>query len=183
MQMNFPFKAMKAAEAAMIFLQCEETERTVLKLVKLLYLAERESFKLRNLPIFGGNYFSLQHGPVPSEAYDLMKNEGLEKDQSQWDRFIPPRDGNTLTYISTKDPIALSDSEVRIIRCVHATHSDKTAWQLREWCHANIPEYEEIKSGRRLIPLGRMAQRVGSDPERVNDEACAAAFFSDVFSS
>src|SRR5262249_4456344 len=125
--MNFPFDAEKAAEATMFFLSRERTEPTVLKLLKLLYLAERTSIERREVPIFGGRYFSMKHGPVPSDAYTLMDGQGMEVDQKVWDELIAERDVNTLRIRNWREPITLSVSEIRILEEVHAQHADKSA--------------------------------------------------------
>jgi len=183
--MNFPFHAEKATEAAMIFLSKETTESTVLKLVKLIYLAERSSIEKRDLPIFGGSYFSMKDGPVLSEAYSLMDGEGLEKDQQFWDQIISERHGrgNTLKVKEVRVPNALSRAEIRIIEEVQEQHANRTAWEIRNWCHENIPEYEEVTSGRRPIWINSIALKVGADTERICEELNAATFFRNVFAS
>lgn len=182
-QMNFPFNAAKAAEAAMLFLQLEKKEPTVLKLVKLMYLVERESLERRDVPLFGGHYFSLKHGPVTSEPYNLMKGEGAEADQQKWDELISERDGNVLRIKKLVEPDFLSKAEVRLINEVHARHADKRAMELRDWCHDNVPEYEEVTCGNRPIRLGRIASAVGANSKITKEEMQTSLFFSNVFSS
>ena len=64
------FNEKKAAQAAAYFLFRAATPLSVLKLTKLLYLAERRSFERFGEPMIGENPVSMPHGPVLSTTYD-----------------------------------------------------------------------------------------------------------------
>lgn len=169
--MNFPFNASKITEAAQTFLRMEGGKMEILKLVKLLYISERESFKKRGNPIYGGRYFSLPHGPITSEGLNLMDGEGLQSDQMIWDAVISPRDGNWLSVVADSEIENLSRSETRILEEVYGVHGHRTAWELRCWCHENIPEYEELEKGRLPITLKEIGLAVDFSPEVIAEEA------------
>jgi uncharacterized phage-associated protein len=147
----------------------------VLKLVKLLYLADRKSIELRGVPIFGGSYFSLPHGPITSEGLDLINGKGRYEDQILWDKLISERNGNLLTLRGKPTAGEISKSEIKILVSVFEQHGQKTASALRNWCHDNVKEYEET-SGSVPITLKEIGLAVGMDPEVIAEEAEAYRF-------
>jgi uncharacterized phage-associated protein len=181
--MNFPFNAAKITEAAQSFLKMEGGKMEVLKLVKLLYLSEREALGERGSPIFGGRYFSLPHGPITSEGLNLMDGEGLKGDQAVWDSAISPRDGNWLAIVSDQNFESLSRSETEIIERIYGQHGHLSAWELRCWCHKNIPEYEELDRGRLPITLKEIGLAVDFSPEALAEEAKVERFLRNVLAS
>ena len=75
---KFPFDERKAKSAASVLLQQEGGRMPYIRLIKLLYLADRESIDRRGRPIVGGRYVSMKYGPVLSEVLDLVRTGGLE---------------------------------------------------------------------------------------------------------
>jgi uncharacterized phage-associated protein len=181
--MNFPFNASKITEAAKILIQMEGGKIEVLKLIKLLYISERESFRKRGGPIYGGKYYSLPHGPITSEGLNLMDGEGLKGDQAIWDAVISPRDGNWLSVVADPEIENLSRSELGFLQKVYEEHGHRSAWELRCWCHKNIPEYEELKKGRLPITLKEIGLAVDFSPEIIAEEARMEMMLCHVFAS
>jgi uncharacterized phage-associated protein len=72
-RIRFKFDERKAADAAAFLLQLHGGTMNHMRLIKLLYAAERESLKRFNRPIVGDRYVSMDHGPVVSGVYDLIK--------------------------------------------------------------------------------------------------------------
>jgi uncharacterized phage-associated protein len=66
------FNEKKAAQSAAYLLFRAGKPMSVLKLTKLLYLAERRSFEKYGEPMIGDNPVSMPHGPVLSTTYDHM---------------------------------------------------------------------------------------------------------------
>ena len=112
-----------------------------------------------------------------------MGGEGLKTDQAIWDSRISPRDGNWMSLLSDEAPEALSRSEIRILESVYKEHGKRTAWELRCWCHENIPEYEEVKKGRIPITLKEIGLAVDFSPEVIAEEAQIERLLANVFAS
>lgn len=180
--MNFPFQAQKITELAALFLARLGGSAEVLKLVKLLYLADRQSIQLRGVPIFGGRYYSLPHGPITSEGLNLINGKGQYSHQILWNEAISARDGNILTLLRQPDAACLAASEVKILDKVFNDHGSKTASALRNWCHANIKEYEET-DGSIPITLKEISLAVDIDPDYVTEEATASNFLESALAS
>ena len=72
--MSFRFDVNKVAQATAYLLRSMEKERhRFMALLKMLYIAERESLKENGFPITGDTYVAMRHGAVLSRTYDLMK--------------------------------------------------------------------------------------------------------------
>ena len=84
----------------------------LIKLVKLLYLAERLSLQRYGEPITGDKLVSMPHGPVLSMTYDHI-NGALPSMEGGWDTWIADRADNV---------VALRDES--LIRSPNKTCSD-----------------------------------------------------------
>src|SRR5437879_4780475 len=83
----FRFNLNKTIQAAAVLLEREPGERmNYMRLLKLLYLADRESLKDRGRPICGSPAFAMERGPVLGTVLDLIK--GLDPDSDRWAEFI-----------------------------------------------------------------------------------------------
>ena len=68
----FPFDPEKMTEALAYFGERGVRGLTMLKALKLLYLADRDHLVKYSRPIVGGRYVLLQLGPVGLETYDIV---------------------------------------------------------------------------------------------------------------
>jgi hypothetical protein len=84
--MIIPFDTLKAAQASAVLLREHGGQMSRLRLLKLMYIASRESLAETLRPITGDRIVALDHGPVPSSIQDLLKREHAEA--SLWDQFI-----------------------------------------------------------------------------------------------
>lgn len=140
MPMRFVFNEEKAAEAAAYLLYLADGSMPYIRLIKLLYLADRQSLIETGRPIIGDQVVSMDHGPVLSRVYDLIK--GLHADGS-WQRHVsrhgydvrmedgPPRNG------------ALSDYELEILRAVFDRYRDTGTWALIDRMHEELAEWAD----------------------------------------
>src|SRR5712691_464729 len=67
------FSERRVAQMAAYLLGREKGRMNYLKLIKLLYLADRESLKRHGHPISDDRYVSMDHGPVLSTTFNLIK--------------------------------------------------------------------------------------------------------------
>src|SRR5260370_29287174 len=73
------------AAAAGLVLQEAGGRMEYLRLIKLLGLADRESWREVNRPITGDDYVAMKCGPVASRTFDLVKTE---PEEGPWARTI-----------------------------------------------------------------------------------------------
>src|SRR5262245_18254423 len=78
---------MKAIQAAAVLLREEHCERMgYLRLMKLLYIADRECLKEVGKPITGDRTVAMEHGPVLSNLLNIVKDE--DGRSTEWRQFI-----------------------------------------------------------------------------------------------
>ncbi len=140
------------------------------KLVKILYLADRESYKTINHSMTGDLYYALPQGPILSNLLDLIKGKSESKLQSYWDaRFST--DGYDLVSLSSNIPEGkLSKFEKRIIDELDDKFHDKDFGYLIDYVHnkENCPEWHnpgvhsrcQITDADILTSLGRTKEEV-----------------------
>jgi len=109
-----------------------------IRLIKLLYIADRDHFLQHGYPITGDDQYAMPLGPVPSKTLDLLDGDLPESDQS-------------LAYLQQKDFIIsirknpeqnlLSQSEIAVLDQVLRVHGQKDPWVLVKETH-EYPEYK-----------------------------------------
>src|SRR5260370_12146701 len=82
MAVNLPFNERKATEAAAHLLKLRGGRMSYMKLIKLLYLADREALLRFGCPITTVRYVSIDRGPVLSRVLNLISEEREPAPQS-----------------------------------------------------------------------------------------------------
>ena len=76
----------KAIQAVGVLLRREGKRASRLRLLKLLYIADRESLKRTGSPILGSKIVAMQHGPLHSEILDLINGNHIQ--EPVWSRHF-----------------------------------------------------------------------------------------------
>ena len=143
------FREDKATALASFFLEKAGGELEYLKLLKLMYLVERQSLRLLSSSVTGDTFYSMKHGPVMSATFDLIKdNEAwLDFDHDNWKRFIAPAK-NFRIKLKTAFPLdeALSPAEISLADTIWNEFKDVDQWGLVEWIHETFPEWQQTRS-------------------------------------
>ena len=151
------FNEKKAAQAAAYFLFRAGGPLSVLKLMKLLYLAERRSFEKFGEPMIGDRLVSMPHGPVLSCTYNHMTGE-LPSVEGGWDFWIADRAEHDLALRDPdslrspeQDLLELSDADVGILSDIWDQFGGMDQWELREYTHDHCPEWKDPEGS--MIPM------------------------------
>jgi len=132
----------KAAEIAAFFAHENNGSIEILKLMKLMYLAERESFRVFGDPLTGDNLYAMENGPNMSISYDICKHEIKS---GYWRKWLQDRDGNDLRLIvdnvDEDELLELSESDLEVIRKIWREFGHMTSGQLIDYTHANCEEW------------------------------------------
>jgi len=159
--MSFRFNLSKAAEAAAYLLRLAPAqEMTRIRLLKLLYLADRRSLQETARPITGDRVVAMRHGPVLSNVYDYIKGSGFE--QSRWDEHFETVGLLCIRLRCSPDIRHLSRKEIAILDEVHRVHEGKDEWEIVEETHG-LPEWRnpEPEAKAKEIPLEDILRAVG----------------------
>lgn len=169
------FNERKVAQMAAFFLQSNGGSLSVLKLTKLLYLADRRALDMYNAPISGDRMVSMPHGPVLSKTYELM-NGSAPSTEDGWDSLIADRAGHMLTL---KRPLsdhtevdlpALSEADLDVLAEVQSEFGAMEGWALRNFTHDHCAEWIDPDGSSRPIDYKDVFVALG----RTQEEALQA---------
>ena len=76
----------KAIQAVGVLLRRDGKRASRLRLLKLLYIADRISLEKTGSPMIGSKIVAMMHGPVHSAVFDLIK--GVHIDEPAWSRYF-----------------------------------------------------------------------------------------------
>lgn len=161
------FDERRAAQAAAFFLHRDGGTMPLLKLIKLIYLAERLSFMRFGEPLVGDKLVSMDHGPVLSHVYNLMCGRVDSIDRG-WNTYIGPRHGHYLSLLDSaciespdNDLRALSTSDVKILNDVWREFGHVNRFDLVDYLHEHMPEWEHPHGSSRPITYDRLFAALG----------------------
>lgn len=130
----------KATQAAALFLKLRGGKMSHLKLMKLLYLTEREALLRWGRPITYDFCVSMDHGPVLSKTYNIVS--GDTQTNGLWESSISAPRNHEVELCNDPGNDKLSDAEEQLIREVFAQHGSKSRWELRDFTHT-LEEWED----------------------------------------
>ncbi|MGH7140319.1 MAG: Panacea domain-containing protein [Pirellulales bacterium] len=162
------FNLRKTIEAAAYLIKRQPSRsENYMRLIKLLYLADRESLRERGVPICGGTVYAMRRGPVISPALDLIK--GTDPQSSQWEEFIEKAQYDVRLRADPGN-LNLSRAELKILDRVADEFRGLDEWDLVRWCHKHLPEYQKNWKARgdkirRRIPFEDVLDAIGRRQE------------------
>lgn len=169
------FNEKRTAQAAAFLLHRAGGRLPLLKLMKLLYLSERESLKTYGEPITGDKLVSMPHGPVLSLTYDYMNGAARSVDGG-WSTWVDDRAGHDLAL---KDPsmirtpeddlLELSDGDLDVLGSVWEKFGHMSKFALVEYTHGDAcPEWIDPQGSSAAIPLDRLFSALGFSQQGID---------------
>ncbi len=151
------FNSRKAAQIVAFFAREQGGNINVLKLMKLVYIADRRNMEKYDFSISGDVFVSMDHGPLNSITYNCVN--AMDENRPGWDEFVTDRAGNDVGLarnVTNEDLDELSIAELETLKEVWADFGAMGKWDIRNWTHENCPEWEDPKGGSSLIPYARV---------------------------
>ena len=185
--MKFRFNFEKSLQATGVLLRLEDGWMPYMRLLKLLYIADREMLAETASSITGDRGCAMKRGPVLSHVYDLIKGCGPRFDD--WERHIRTRHYR-VNLVDDPGRGKLSKGEVEKLAEVSERFRDRDQWDLSELSHefpewkANWPEGAE--GGSYPIPWEEMVTAQGEGQEiidLVEEEERARTYIDGIFGS
>src|SRR5437016_5932606 len=98
-----------------------------MRLLKLLYIADRETLRETGRPIAGGPVVAMERGPVLEEVYELIR--GKHCNMPLWDAYLQK---DHFHLVLTKDPDVgqLSKYEIEKLQEIAERHANDDEWAL-----------------------------------------------------
>jgi len=131
-----------------------------LRLIKLIYIADRETVSETGKPISGGRQVVMDHGPVHSRMLDMI--HGIDICSPDWQQFIC-REGYQVKLVRDPGIDRLTKYEARKLEDVFARFADSDDWEIVRHTHdfpevvKNRPQSGSVKD----IPLEDLLEAVG----------------------
>lgn len=160
------YNPVKAAQV-IAYLARKVPNRTldVIKAIKLVYLADRESITTFGAPILDERRVSMPHGPVNSVTYSHINGE-RDLDACGWSAFLEDRANHQLAVksnVTDDDLDELSEADIQCLDAVWEKFGHMGKWDIVDWTHRreNVPEWEDPHGSSETIPLERIMSMVG----------------------
>jgi len=178
---KFRFNEAKATEAAAWLLKREQGRMNYLRLIKLLYIADRESLTKFGRPITGDDFVSMKKGPVLSNVLHIIRDDGWTEPQI-WPNHIEKNEDYTVHLV--KDPGAdnLSAAETDLLDVILASHWGKTQWEMVDYTHT-FPEWKDPGHSVSPIHVEELLRAAGVSDEKIDkirEDASEDAFLDEL---
>ncbi len=144
--MHLRFNERKATQAAAHLLKLRGDQMSYMKLIKLLYLADRAALLRWGRPITTDSYVAMDRGPVLSRVLDLATNEDVPGRKSVWAQHISEPEHYAVRLVTDPGEDELSAAEVDLLDEVFQQHGAKTRWELVDLTH-KLPEWKNPQGG------------------------------------
>ncbi|HUX90239.1 MAG TPA: Panacea domain-containing protein [Gallionellaceae bacterium] len=157
------FNERKVAQMAAFLLRKQNDRMPHLKLMKLLYLADRESMGRFGAPISGDRIVAMPHGPVLSMTLNLMDGD-VESSPGGWDGLISDKENHELSlkHAITRDDLdELSQADIDVLEAVWAQFGHMDKWTIRDYTHDHCPEWTDPNGSSNPIPYESVFRALG----------------------
>lgn len=141
---GYRFDEMKATQAAALFLELAGGRENYTKLIKLLYLLDREALIRQGHPVTGDRLVSMPLGPVVSNVYDLVSTAPDPDEPCAWHRHVA-RDGYDVCLAADPGRGGLNGLETGLIESLSGEHADRDWRAMVRYCHdpRNVSEWRD----------------------------------------
>ena len=179
--MQFVFDEPKTAQAAAYLLSLRDDRMSYMKLIKLLYIADRHALLETGYPLTGDAMYSMPHGPVLSRVLDFI-HDGTS---AIWRKYISsPTADYEVSRVGELETDRLSEYDIEVLERVDSQFGDLDQWQLEDYTHANFPEWEDPDGSRLPIDASLILEDAGWEPadvQHVSSQTRAVSAFQKRF--
>ncbi len=164
------FSEKRVAQMAAYLLNKSGGHMAYIKLLKLLYLAERQAMAKWGESISGDRFVSMPYGPVLSQTYALIQGHaGL---QSFWNDLIQDESNYE---VSLKNPInddtfdELSTAELELLNDTFQQYGYMTKFQIVNYTHDNCPEWQDPNGSSYPIKPEAIFRAMGKTEDQIQE--------------
>lgn len=135
------FNEAKATQAAAFFLKLRGGQMHYIKLIKLLYLADREALIRWGLPFTTDRHVSMDNGPVTSRILNLITED---RPKPVWSQYISAPMGDYEVQLVKEAPIdLLSRAEEKLMIEIFEKYGHMNRWFLIDTVMHKLPEWRD----------------------------------------
>ena len=159
--MRFVFDELKAAQAASILLERAGGSMPYIKLIKLLYLADRGSLIETGSTITGDEHYSLKYGPVLSNVLNLIK-ESRPREGSVWHGYVQRENFDAVLVGKGACDDHLSEYDTDLLNGIFDSYGSWRSWAVVDHTHS-LPEWTDPGESRTRIDPAEILRYAGFD--------------------
>lgn len=178
-------EVIKITQSLGLLLSLDDSHRmNKLKLVKLIWAADRYHLRKYGRTVTDTEYFALPHGPVSSLTLDVIDNDEIalyKEDISFIAEHITPweNDKNQIVLYNETADDYLSETDKEALRFAWDTFGDKDPFELADEITHKYPEWSKFREhfdvnnerSRRQIDLGDFFENPSEDAFFVTDDS------------
>ena len=164
--MRLRFNEAKATQASAVLLHMRGGRMKYLKLIKLLYLADREALRRWGRPITTDHYVSMKEGPVVSNIYNMIVSEPLPWEQSVWHQHIRTVSDWDVELIGEIPTDELSHAEEAVLKEIFLAHGHKNRWAIVDETH-KFPEWKNPGTSSTQITYREVLKALNKSGEEI----------------
>ncbi|MBF0538603.1 MAG: SocA family protein [Nitrospirae bacterium] len=146
----FKFNQQKSTHVAALFIECNGGTINYIKLIKLLYLADREALNRWERPLTGDSYVLTSKGPVLSNIYDLIRYAEISSDATYWYTRLSRQDDD-VSLKQSPQTCELSQRELDLVIEIDKKYKPYDSLQMIEICQRDCSECKN--TGEPPIPI------------------------------
>jgi hypothetical protein len=117
-------------------------------------------------PITGDRYVSMNHGPVLSGVYDLIKGQSINDALPLWSEFISTPQHSYISLIKDPGSENLCEEEGEILKQVYQTFGNLDPFHVAEWTH-DLPEWQNPHGSAIPIAVEDILKSLGKSSEEI----------------
>lgn len=162
------FSEIRVTQMAAFLLKKNGGRMAYIKLIKLLYLTERQAIARWGESISGDLFVSMPHGPVLSQTYDLIKsNTG-----TIWKTLIKDEADYEVTLIADfklEDVDELCPAEIKILEQIFDKYGKMSRFEIRDYTHDHCEEWEDPKGSSFPISSESIYRAMGKNNRQIKN--------------
>jgi len=168
-------RARKLGQMAAYFLnRAEGHTMEHVKLMKLMYLADRLAIKRFGFSISDDDFYAMRAGPVLSKTLDLMSDNGDAESQKEWGKWVSAKASYKVSLqkkavaVAENDLDEISDEEIAVMEKIFEAFGNWERSNLIEYTH-KLKEWRDPGDSRYEITLRMILEALGESEDKIKE--------------
>jgi uncharacterized phage-associated protein len=157
------FNDRKAAQVGAYFLRKAGGTLPHMKLMKLMYLANRAQLEKYAQSLYGDSMSSMDYGPILSQTLNLIN--GTQSSKDGWKHWISDRANYKVKLVrefSKREELdEISNAEIDTLKAIWKQFGKLDQFQLSDYCHENCGEWTHPQGSSTPIAYEDVLRAVG----------------------
>lgn len=159
------FDQSKATQAAAYLLRLRGGQMHYIKLIKLLYLTDREALLRWGVTVTTDRHVSMDNGPVTSRILSLITED---RSKPVWSEYISAPMGDYEVQLLKEAPTdKLSRAEEELLNQIFQTYGYRNRWDLIENVMHKLPEWRDPHGSSIPIHIRDILLAAGEDEDAI----------------